>query len=417
MNAFRSLPRIAVAVWLTFFAVAAMAGPTKLFGLSTNLDLTNAYSTNQDGLRVLNVPLSFSVTLTNLSPPSTASSNISSFTLTASGMTITNFGQQTCLDQGASSCVLDPNTNTITVTGISPPIQGKGTFTVPVTVNSCGDGTWSAIVWTGSSLNGQPFSGSTLATNVPCGDAGCGAGFSVPTTSAALGSVISGTRGQYNKDGATCPTTDYTATNTIPSNNKLHFEWDANQSGASFRYTVTFLTAGLPQLSWKNDNAGPVFINAEPCLVTQFQPLNLPAPYGTLAQDVNLSKTTIKVNVTTAPTISLPFPIVIGSERMQVTAINNNNNQWTVVRGQGGTSPSSHAASATTFVMSTPRPLIMDRDFSSDPAIKQAQLSANYKVGDQAHGCVASPDAGTYPWTGTSTFVIIDIDDIWSSGR
>ncbi|HET9671151.1 MAG TPA: hypothetical protein VFQ93_16230 [Casimicrobiaceae bacterium] len=425
MNALQKMVALLLSISLSAFALSAMAaktGPTKTYALS--VDTTQITYDGPDGAKTLHVPAPVFVTIKNESPPSTANSNISSFSFTVSGVTITGLGvdaTDVCSSQGGI-CTFDSQTQTVAVTNISPPVQAKGTFTVPVMVNSCGDGNWTAQVWSGSQLNGNPFGGpvpdgtlpGTPSTHVSCGDAACNAPFAVPNSFMVSGSPtdVSGVRGKYNKDGGTCSTIAYFATNTIPANETLHFAWDMNEIGATFRYNATFQNPGAPQFAWRTDSLGPVFVDAQACLATQFSN-NLPAPYGTLAQSVNSSKNKISVNVTTAPTISLPFPIIVESERMQVTAISPGN--WTVMRGQGGTNAVSHTVTTATpiYVMSTPRPLL-------EGPFNPRQTIAGYKVGDQAHGCIDFP-ADTTPdhsiWGVTSTFGIIDIDDIWSLGR
>src|SRR6185312_14585842 len=165
---------------------------------------------------------------------------------------------------------------------------------------------------------------------------------------------------------------------------------------ASFLYTVNYPSAVNPSLSWLTDNVGPVFIDGQNCLVTQM-PNNLPAPYGALSQALTKNASKIQIKVATAPTIALPFPVVIGTERMLVTAVRSNN--WTVQRGQGGTSAAAHALGAP--VMSTPLPLL------AGPFTPQ-QTSAGYEAGSQAHMCVQSPDSGSWP---ASAFTVIDIGD------
>ncbi|HXR56526.1 MAG TPA: hypothetical protein VN858_06975 [Casimicrobiaceae bacterium] len=416
MNAFCKVPTLLFAIALAAFALPSVAkpGPTKTYSLKADASHVS-YTMDANSQRVLDVSnggAPISVTIKNESPPpNTANSNISSFSFTVTGMVISSLDIATCESLGGI-CAL--NGNTVTVTNISPPIQQQGTYTVPIRVNSCGDGAWSAQVYSGSQLNGGLFgftkeTGFTnTATNVSCGDAGCGLRFSVPNNLLVLGSPtdVSGVRGTFNKDGGTCSTVDYFATNTIPDNETLHFEWTTSEVGATFRYTATFKNPGAPQLAWFTDSLGPVGVDAQACLQTQFAN-NLPAPYGTLAQDVNSTKTKIQVNVLNAPAISLSFPIIVEGERMQVTAINNN--QWTVSRGQGGTRAASHSATPTVFIMSTPRPLLTG-------PFDQRQSNAGYKVNDQAHGCIDAPLDPT-TWPSTSTFSIIDIDDIWTIGR
>lgn len=408
MRSIRTTLCLLSALVLAAFAVPGVAGPTKQYSLKADASAIT-YSTDPNtNQRSVNVPAPITVTVKNESPPSVANSNISSFSFTVTGMVITSVDGSACQAQGGF-CTL--NGNTVSVTNISQPIQAQGTFSVPVTVNSCGDGAWSAQVWNGSQLNGSQFGGptsdpslpTTLATNVSCGDAACGMPFVAHSTLAVAGSptYVSGIRDAYNKDGSSCSVLDYYVTNTIPTNNKLHFEWSTTEPSAAFRYTLNFPTAVTPQLAWISDSSGPVFVDAQQCLATGM-PNNLPAPYGTLAQGVNASKNKIQVNVTTTPSMSLPFPIVIGTERMQVTSIGTN--FWTVARGQGGTSAAPHDAGS--YVMSTPRPLIQ--------SLTTAQIAAGYVVGYEAHGCIAFPDQSLWPST---TYDVIDIGDIWSAGK
>jgi hypothetical protein len=406
MNSIRKWVCFLLAMGITVFALPGMAAaPTKTYSLNADARLIT-YSGNPLSV---DVPAPITITIKNESPPTVANSNISSFSFTVAGMVITTVNTSACQNQGGI-CNLDSSTNTVFVTNISPPVQAQAQFSVPVTVNSCGDATWSAQVWSGSQLNGTMFGfkqdsslPTNLVTNVDCGDAPCGFPFTVPNTLAVAGSptFVSGIRGDYNKDGSTCSTVDYTATNTLPTQKLFRFEWDRSEPTATFRYTLNFPAPVMPFLAWLSNTAGFVPIAAQPCLLTQFAN-NLPAPYGTLAQAVNSNKNKIQVNVTNAPTIPLSFPIIVDSERMQVTALGNN---WTVQRGQGGTTASSHAAGAP--VMSTPRPLLTG-PFDS------TQSAAGYVVGNQAHGCIASPDPSLWP---SSTYDVIDIDDIITLGR
>jgi len=407
MNSIRKWVCFLLAMGITVFALPGMAAPTKTYSLNADASQIQYTTTNP---RSVIVPAPITITIKNESPPSVANSNISSFSFTVAGMVITTVDTSACQNQGGI-CNLDSSTNTVFVTNISPPVQGQGQFSVPVTVNSCGDATWSAQVWSGSQLNGTMFGfkqdsslPTNLATNVNCGDAPCGFTFTVPNTLVVAGSptYVSGIRGDYNKDGSTCSTIDYTATNTLPTQKLFRFEWDRSEPTATFRYTLNFPAPVMPFIAWLSNTAGFVDVAAQPCLVTQFAPNNLPAPYGTLAQAVNSNKSKIQVNVTNAPAIPLSFPIIVDSERMQVTALGNT---WTVQRGQGGTTASPHAAGAP--VMSTPRPLLTG-PFDS------TQSAAGYVVGNQAHGCIASPDPSLWP---SSTYDVIDIDDIITLGR
>jgi len=133
----------------------------------------------------------------------------------------------------------------------------------------------------------------------------------------------------------------------------------------------------------------------------------LPAPYGTLTAAINdTTQTSITVNAT-ATLPGTPFPIVIGTERMQVSAVSGST--WTVARGQGGTTAATHFANAP--VMSTPLPLIPN----------DLAFIAPYAVGAQAQMCIASRgwvssglDPSGNPVVEYFT-TVIDIGDGWTS--
>jgi hypothetical protein len=405
MNAIRKLLCVAGAGLAVTFALPGIAAPTKTYSINAQ-ETASYHNDSTTGLQVLDVPMSVVVTMKNESPPSVANSNISSFSFTVSGMTIESVDTLSCQNQGGN-CNLDTNSNTVSVTGISPPIQGQGVFAVPVKVTSCGDGNWSAKVWSGSQLNGNMFglvNDTTLptkpATNVVCGGTSCGNTFTVPVDQLSSNVLsVTGIRGDFNKDGSACSVLNYTVTNTIPQNDTLHFEWDTSVLSAAFKYTINFRTATQPpQLAWLTDSNGPVPVAAQACLPTGTAS-NLPAPFGFLAQAVAGNKNKIQVNVTVAPTLPLPFPIVIGTERMNVTAISNNN--WTVQRGQGGTTASAHGAGDP--VMATPLPIL------------PAGVPKPYVAGYQAQACIASPlPPSTWP---SLTYDVIDIGDAWTFGK
>lgn len=414
MNAYHRLLALVVSVALAAFALPALAAPTKTYSLNATASPT--YGTDSNGQRTLTVPVPVAITIKNESPPSVANSNISSFSFTAAGMTIASVDTGACQSLGGI-CALDTSTNTVSVTNISPPVQAQGTFTVPVTVVSCGDGAWSAKVWSGSQLNGNLFAlvndaslPSNSLTPVDCGDTTCGLPFVTSSLNSVAGSpaYVSGLRGFYDKNGAACTTIGYTVTNTIPSNKTVHFEYPSASSfnpstdpAAAFLYTLNFGTPVALTLAWFTDSNGPVFVAGQQCLTTQMAN-NLPAPYGSLGQNVSATKKQIPVNVTVAPTIPLPFPIVVDTERMLVTSISTNN--WTVQRGQGGTTAAPHAAGAP--VMSTPLPILTG-------PFTQAQSSAGYKVGNQAQMCIAAPDISQ---GSSSSYNVIDIGDGWGQG-
>ena len=162
-------------------------------------------------------------------------STISSFNLFVAGVTIVG--------------VDPPSTGTATLTGSSVsvknmhPLKSGDSLTVTIRVNTCGDGQWSAAVWTGSSLNGQTFALTppyNLATPISCGDLASGAEFTVPDS--LNPDCVSGMRGYYDSDGSVpVNPVPYFVTNTIPTNAQLHFRWPDDNTGdplATFEYTV-----------------------------------------------------------------------------------------------------------------------------------------------------------------------------------
>jgi hypothetical protein len=396
----------------------ALAGPKKTFSMTvgTNASFSIDPVTLQESV---DVPVPMTVTIKNESPPSAANSNINSFSFTVTGVTISAVDTNACRASGGT-CALDPTKpNTVNVTGISPPIQAQGMFTVPLRASSCGEGTWTAKVYSGSQLNGDVFGGTTsVATSVRCGKADCGKAFNVHSFGSVAGSPtsVTGLRGKFDKDGntgETCSVVDYTVTNTIPTNDILHFDWQVAPAGA-FRYTLNFSSPLPAQVAWSTDSAGPVFIDAQQCEATnEANNNNLPTPYGVLTSDVTMNATKLKVDTSayagTNPVLAVPFAIVVGTERMRVTNVTNGN--WTVERRQGGTEAARH--SGTSLVMSTPLPLIASTALSSDPTIRQRQTSAGYIAGNQARMCIANPPSTSWP---SSTYDVIDIGDGYVKG-
>lgn len=168
-----------------------------------------------------------------------------------------------------------------------------------------------------------------------------------------------GQRGKYNKDGSLCIPVGYTFINDILNSNSVLLQWDVpSQPGAAFQFTVTWkpeyvdATTGMPsrvtRVAWYG--SGGVLTSPVPgraCLSPK-----LPAPYGVLSGPILAGDTLIPVTVSGSLPVA-PFPIVIGQERMTVTAVAGGS--WTVTRAAGGTAPAAHAAAAS--VMSTPLPL------------------------------------------------------------
>ena len=114
----------------------------------------------------------------------------------------------------------------------------------------------------------------------------------------------------------------------------------------------------------------------------------MPAPYGTLGAAIDATQGVITVN-TSATLPAVPFPAAIGSERIQVTAVDVSN--WTVVRGTGnlGADAAVHLAGA--VVMSTPLPIDPNQyrpgpigPLNNPYYLKQAQVC----IADEAWGAV-----------------------------
>lgn len=392
-------------------------------------------------------------------------STINSFNLSVTGLTIVGVNQ--------------PATGNATFTESSVsvnnmhPLKSGDSLTVTIGVSSCGEGTWSATVWTGAHLNGQTFAQvpeplANLATTILCGQLNAGDLLDVPNS--LTPHCITGERGFYDKDGGVRGGLPYVATNF--GADLLHFKWpdstiaDGVDALATFEYEVCAPgpapAAGTTQVAWLNTNGHsasesgtPAFITAQNCNVyANF----LPQPYGTLVS-VSEDGTTITVNVLSIldplgvdggpfdplqpngtikhPVIDgeslLSFDIVIDGERMTVTNVVSDENQagdlsdsvdlnggegletetWTVTRAVGGTTQTVHTAGG--LVMSTPLPLIT-ADVLPNPN------PANYVVGHPALMCIADQDPGfdegdetEDPATGHSTTFIDIGGDGWNS--
>jgi hypothetical protein len=305
----------------------------------------------------------------------------------------------------------------------SIPISTVGTYTI--TANSSGypsvTATFSVF---GGLLNCEPKPPFTFDS---------GNGITDPTQEG----YAAGSRGFWNKDGMSCVPLLYTFTNTILTNNTVHLAWDTSAGQfPAFTYSMTWKTEdvdnpnnpdtlglatnyGWPvprrvSVAWLVDSNGPVFVPALACAESR-----LPAPYAMLHSSIaDLQVTTLVVDVPpTVPTYvdpsdnttknyptasipgTVPFSIVIGTERMLVTAIVGNT--WTVTRGYGGTTKAVHDASA--YVMSTPLPI----DFNAVPPAQVPMCVIN-------HGWLT---AGFNPSTGIPRIryfsTVFDIGDGW----
>ena len=461
MNGIHKLLGIAVALgWVAFGCMVGLpamaAQPQKSYNLEFLLpdsDSLGNHNPAYDADGQLVAPTTVTVRLKNESPPSVANSNISSFQFTLTGLNLALNGAS-C----AAQCTAVGNT--VYVTNISPPIQAQQTFDVTLLVTSCvvvNDANVGGVaVYTGSQLNGDTFAPlakndsafpmvltlskrteatqttplTITATGISCGTIGCSQSFPVENftcSSASATDCVNTIRGN-NKDGVCSTNVDYFVTNLLRSttNPLLHFNW-ATDPAAAFAYELTVQPANPTsepawQLSWLPTSGPPVFIGAPLCIgadLSQYPPALIPFPqsYGTLSASVKTNDKFIYVD-TSSGQVTVPspfpsggFPIIVGTERMQVTKINTN--KWTVSRAQGGTSPTAPGVGAP--VMSTPLPLLTSAQFSTDSATKNAQLAAGYFVGQQAQMCrtAISHDNGNGTW---STW-IMDIGDGWVLGR
>ena len=304
------------------------------------------------------------------------------------------------------------------------------TFSV---VSSCGDGSWNAMVWSGSNIGSGNFftSGSDptkLLTPVACLAAGCGfqspAGFNV-------NGVIDVFRSFTNKDGSTfgasCNGVDIFISNSTGGAAGLppdivHFRWalaDTTYATAVFDYVIHY-SSGLPaapKVGWlhldgslaidaaSDPNANPnnpvVFVEAPQCLTDK-----LPATLTTLAAAVNSGAGKITVASTPAGVSAPPsFPIVIGTERMDVYKMTGpGNTTWWVNR----TAPAPHSLNDP--VVSTPLPLLPGISPVNGAALSTP--AAPYAVGMQAQSCV--PPGGYDP--ANNDIEYFDIGDTWSKG-
>jgi hypothetical protein len=427
MSAFHRLAALLFGISLAVFALPGVAkqGPTKQYSLTVAVPEGGANYTGPEGADVLTGPVTVAVTVKNESPPSTANSNISSFKFTLYGQSIIA-NSLTCPNAQCMPDPTDQHGNTVIVTNISPPIQPGPGYVLTLQTSSCGDVTapvGQTFVYSGSQLTGTQFAPKNLpnTVSVRCGAIPCTNSdvfFTVPdSTNPVEGSAkyVTGLRGQFDKNGA-CVGVNYDTTNTIPTDNTLHFAWDTTTDDAAvFAYQVN-VNNGDPaanpvKVSWLNNpNGTPSFIVAPFCNSLSANPpddLPLPAPYGALAAAVKANDKSIKIDTSQAlvqPPNPIPaegFPIVVDAERMQVTKITTN--AWTVTRNAGV----AHTVIGTK-VMSTPLPLLTGYVFD-DP-----QKLAGYNAAKQAQVCIANQSA---PVSGVTTVWIIDIGDAWILGK
>ena len=443
--------RLAWLLLLTVFASlppsAMAAKPSPATGKAYSLTL-EAQPTYGGTPPTIQTPVPVQATLTNLAPPSTASSNVGSWELLITNPGVTFFEDDTHHPSGTSGTVAKTSDTRILITGMAP-LKGDETYVLSFWVTSCGDAQYDATVHTGSSLNGDVFDRkndkadlSNLQTLIKCADPGlaCGEAATLIGDVASLTPELTVVRGGYNKDGGTCSTSTFYASNKLlTANGQVHFRWPVTGAASPevFAYSVTSLNALPPKVGWLySDGSGfatdaitnktVAYIAAPQCLLASGQAF-LPAPYGILSQNANGSTLQIKVN--TSPQNSVqpvpsPFPaggfdIIVGGERMHVGSISGST--WNVQRGQGGTANTIHSSGAR--VMSTPLPLIASADPATLPdGTNVTPIPAGRTTpypydlpplgtGRQAQMClVGSPvDNGDGTWSST----IIDIGDGW----
>lgn len=393
--------------------------------------------TDSPGDRAISPPVTVVVYVKNESPPSTAASNIGSLTFDLAPSLVL-VGAPSC---PRGQCTV--NGQTITVSNISPPIQGLEIFPITLTVNTCVVVNEAFItephVFTGSQVfNGQPFSpymndlkfqyeralstrgtyptidftttDKPTVTGISCGNIACKQSFTIGNQDPSNldYTVVTGFRG-LNTDGTCSPTShlSYFVTNKLgvadastapdPSTRSVHFVWPSDGTGAPvFAYKVTkdtdatgpVLTLGwLPKL-----DVPPVQVDAENLrcnvsyLASDPEPtlaeLPLPTAYGVLTQDVKVNTKQLKVDtgVNPPPTVNSPgLWIMVENERMLVTSIDSSG--WSVTR----TAPATHMAGKT--VASTPMPLL-------DPSVT---WPPPYVAGTPAKMCLVWTD-GTSAW-------------------
>ena len=311
--------------------------------------------------------------------------------------------------------------------------------TFSVTASSCGDAVWGAAVWSGSQVGtGNFFTSQSPAgaglTTVACDALACGEQNVLPADP----SKVSVLRGVYNTDGTFngCGPVSYFASDTFNNFSTLnptvtHLRWDQiNFATAAFLFTAYYTTAPaapFPKVGWlyqdgtvatnagADPNANPgnpvVFIQAPACLSADF-----PKPYGALTAAVkSLTDKNLKVDTSggaLAPPNPVPaggFPIVIGTERMQVTAISGSTGTWTVVRGTGGTIAATHAIGDP--LASTPLPILPGVS-PFDFVTPLPNPPAPYAAGNEAHMCVAGMGVDS----GFSFVKYFDFADGWGAG-
>jgi len=396
-------------------------------------------------------PVKVQAFLKNEAPPSTSASNPGSWELLITNPGVTIFTDATHQPSGATNGVANgtavaTSPTRILITNMSP-LKGQQVYVLTFYVTSCGDALWNANVNTGSSLNGDSFTRindtidpatglpTNLQTLISCGALACGNSVTLVADEASQSPALVVTRGPYNSDGSCGATSDFFASNKLQTGNgQVHFRWPVGSGGqplAAWAYNVVSTSSAPPKLAWLNSDGTkatqaitdktPAYLDSATiplqCQLTNGQAGVLPKPYGVVSNSANSNTTRIKVDTSSPnavlPTPAAPFDIVIGTERMRVTSVQNSN--WTVVRATGNTSADSHPTGAK--VMSTPLPLLPTTAFQATLAdgtlVNPAPFP--YVTGQQAQMCIASGPTPVVPATNPPTWstTIIDIGDAW----
>ena len=340
-----------------------------------------------------------SAKFTNLAPPGSGASNISSVSVSAgAGNPLTIFAGSS--PTGVPAVI---SGNTAFFYNVGPILAGQSA-TVKVIVSSCGEFVWDSAANTGSQLNGQPFTrdaSSILGASVACGQLACNSGVTQVPVFTAPGQLLTDDtnpqfveimRGAYNSNGTCAAGLNYFVSNLLPA--QAHVRWpmsDDNGLHAVFTYSLNLPSNARPDVAWIDIAGVPAPFPAPDCTSSQ-----LPSPYGVLNARMNANKNDFFIDSTgfvSAPAVGAY--IVIDTEWMQVTAVDGTHVY--VSRSNTAVNPAvAHAKGS--FIMSTPLQPI-------------AVTVGPYQAGTLGLVCIASYP--TAPVNGTWPFVFIDIGDGW----
>jgi len=419
MRILRSIERLLFAVALMSLALPALSAPAKLYSLKTCVGtfvagVCQVAQAQLPGSPTLKTPIVARVF--NESPP-TSNSQISSFDLSVN----VNWRVASAVVSGNSGKIIVDLTQPghIKVSNLAPvKPQSFVDVTFIVDEQSCGDGTWDAIAYTGSSFSGAIFNKASTYTTPPtttvaCLKLGCGDPAFDVKPQGSVTTIGHVQRGQFDTDGTTDSDCSdlfvYMTPTAVAGKTTVQTIWDKNlpdSNSAVFQYTVNFTatsTSNTPpviKVAWFNVGGVPDEQTALTCGPNAAQK-TLPEEYATLVADNGN-----KIDVTPLATITLPavpFSIIIGQERMLVTKVNSNPNSTTltffVSRTMGGTLPETHALDDA--VMSTPFPIVQSTD----------GYPSSY-VGQSAKMCISNLQHSlTTPTNWSATF--LDDSDGW----